>query len=336
MTYKDTAYYYRLLGLSPGADVAAVKKAYRQRAKQLHPDRNASPTAHEDFVALTEAYETLLQQLDGKTAAYQTQTGYYDAQQQARARAQAEAQKRYEDFINSDYYKNTQAGDTVASHLYLFLSVLFISGLIVFAGYFAGIGAVVAIVFAVALVSPILKRTLFDSVEVSWPKFYQSLKIVLKLRVAKTLLLALANVVLFLKVVLATVLPASLLFSLLLFFMSGAILLSRWLDAEEKVAGRYFAAFGIAPFAINLVFVINMLFAGPTYYETYRFERYQELTSGGYRPTSMIVLEGNAYNNYPLIRFFLDYDEANTASNITYTVKQGLFGPKVICGYQFW
>ncbi|WP_342077759.1 molecular chaperone DnaJ [Yoonia sp. SS1-5] len=52
--------YYDVLGVAKGADAAAIKKAYRQKAKELHPDRNSdNPNAEAQFKEANEAYEVL-------------------------------------------------------------------------------------------------------------------------------------------------------------------------------------------------------------------------------------------------------------------------------------
>ena len=51
---------YSLLGVSRGADEAAIKSAYRKLAKELHPDRNKdNPKAAEKFSEVTRAYDLL-------------------------------------------------------------------------------------------------------------------------------------------------------------------------------------------------------------------------------------------------------------------------------------
>lgn len=52
--------YYDLLGVAQHATKEQIKKAYRDKAKELHPDRNPdNPNAEDAFKELSQAYETL-------------------------------------------------------------------------------------------------------------------------------------------------------------------------------------------------------------------------------------------------------------------------------------
>jgi len=52
--------YYEILGIDKSADASAIKKAYRKKAIEFHPDKNpGDKVAEENFKLAAEAYEVL-------------------------------------------------------------------------------------------------------------------------------------------------------------------------------------------------------------------------------------------------------------------------------------
>ncbi|MFA6295442.1 MAG: DnaJ domain-containing protein [Candidatus Paceibacterota bacterium] len=62
---------YQILGVTPTANIAEIKDAYRKLSVQWHPDKNNGPEAQQRFAAISESYMILSdphkrQELDGE------------------------------------------------------------------------------------------------------------------------------------------------------------------------------------------------------------------------------------------------------------------------------
>lgn len=100
MAAKDFVNYYALLGITKDADEAAIRKAYRKRALELHPDKNPdNPKADELFMAIKVASDTLLDkqkrsELDAKLFAQEASAARFKAMDSARARMREDLESR--------------------------------------------------------------------------------------------------------------------------------------------------------------------------------------------------------------------------------------------------
>jgi DnaJ family protein C protein 17 len=96
----DFVNFYALLGVAQDADEAAIRRAYRRKALELHPDKNPdNPKAEELFMAIKHASEALLEPgtravLDGKLAAVQASAARFRAMDDTRAVMREQLERR--------------------------------------------------------------------------------------------------------------------------------------------------------------------------------------------------------------------------------------------------
>ncbi len=97
--------YYSVLGLTEDASEEEIRRAYRSLAKKYHPDINKSHDAQTRFILINKAYEMLIDRqkrlaYDHKMEATADPFRRYAVWvQEQKARQEADARKRYQEFI---------------------------------------------------------------------------------------------------------------------------------------------------------------------------------------------------------------------------------------------
>lgn len=126
--------YYRVLELDYGCSAEDIKKAYRKKARQCHPDINHAPEAMDMFIIITEAYEFLMTNLENMASdqmAYDRAMEDWRKYRQDRSRQKARvfAQATYVQFKKTNFYKTTRIfdGTTIISCLVVSVFVLIMS-----------------------------------------------------------------------------------------------------------------------------------------------------------------------------------------------------------------
>ncbi len=126
MTVND---YYSVLGLPVNSSVGDIKKAYRKKARECHPDINPSPDATEQFINITEAYEFLISnhtKILSEEEEYEKVMNDWRKYRQYRSRQRAGfyARTSYGKFKNTNFYKTTRIFDVTTIIISLMISIL--------------------------------------------------------------------------------------------------------------------------------------------------------------------------------------------------------------------
>jgi hypothetical protein len=311
--------YHKILGISPKASVDDVKKAYRQKAKLLHPDRNKSSNAHEQFILLSEAYEYALNLNTGRIGSkppapatdWQTQK-----REEARQRAREHAKMQYEEYIKTDFYKNSQAVLVVWTHLYPVSSLLLIVGLPALGYFTKGTnGLVLGLVF-VLLTTPYWLATFREKHNINFKSLKESVLLLSKTKAFHYSTVTLMNIYLLFHFTLNTDLSTYtfLLIAALLAVLS--YLTAHVVTNRIKFISRTFFLSCIVPYIFNLFFLINYIFSSNPTYESYALNRFNG--------TTYIHLENDKYEYNHWFRLFFDYNSIRLADKIIYRFEDGL------------
>jgi DnaJ domain len=124
--------YFYILGITPGSTEEEIRRAYRRKAREFHPDLNHSPDAEEKFITVTEAYDFLLS-YHGKFRKEEEElrraTEEWRQYRQAHSRHMATefARKPYSHFRNTGFYKSTRIYDNSVIVFSFIISIIVIT-----------------------------------------------------------------------------------------------------------------------------------------------------------------------------------------------------------------
>ncbi|PLX12792.1 MAG: hypothetical protein C0594_01960 [Marinilabiliales bacterium] len=125
--------YSVLLGVSENASIAEIKKAYRTKAKQYHPDVSGNSDSHLQFIIINEAYTYLIKyhgvgvvKDEYNHVKFDREEWLRNERKKARARAAHHARMRYNEFKKSKIYRNSAIIAGIFDYLYLMIGVAII------------------------------------------------------------------------------------------------------------------------------------------------------------------------------------------------------------------
>lgn len=334
--------YYKILELSNKASIEDIKKAYKRKAELLHPDVNKSEHAHLEFFLLIEAYEFLVQ-LKNREESNNSKDNSIDsiddnikwsqtAKEYAKNKADQYVNLKFEDYTNSDHFKSLTVLNTLFAHLNFYFSVLIVLVLPLIAVYFYGYWGLGGALLIGIMTSPVTVPAFKKSKQLNHFEFFQSVILIAKNRVFLIIIITFFNVFSILKFGLQTlILPKVLLSGFILSFLLFYFVF----NSKTNSFKTYFYTFCVAPLVVNFILLFNFYLSFNPVVENYTFKNAQESMYNGKQNSTYIYLENNAYEKFPGIRTFIDYNEMEYKNQVSYTFKTGVLGIRVMTKHEF-
>ena len=129
----DESRAYSILGISETATDEEIKFAFRTKAKQLHPDKNTAPDAHEQFLNLHEAYAYLLNRSVRAFASVIEEKQKEQRMERSRKAAANYARMKYEEYLREMEMYRTSPYSWVFKILYYGLFFIYLLCAMIFA-----------------------------------------------------------------------------------------------------------------------------------------------------------------------------------------------------------
>ncbi len=342
---------YALLGVEPGVSSEELKKAFRRKAKEMHPDRSKDPDAHEKFLALNEAYDFLSKLVSSENPSEGSgehvedlyKTWEQKERQRVRQNVKDHLKKKYSGnirYINDPVY---EALEIVFVHFTFLLALFSVLILPVILIYTFGSTGIMMSVFANVFLLLFTMSAARNLHRLNLKVFGRSIALLLNTKPVRTGLLLLFNAVIFFSIGVNTLIDLTHLFigytitSLVAVF----IVLLKKHSTNSKVTSYdvYFWSLSAAPSVISILLTVNYVFSSSPVSETYTYSAHtrNSYVEGGMshkRKSGLIELENSTYSSYAGIRLFINGIDLSDQGTITYTIERGLLGYKVATGFK--
>lgn len=343
-----SARHYKTLGLPPEADLAQIKKAYRQLAKQWHPDRNSAPGAETRFIAISEAYEQLVAIKSGRlrstatrsrrrSAPRQETSGQREARirQESRERAQAHARMRFEAYKKTEQYQDSLALETAVHFAKLLLTILFYILLpIILYSTTGPVGLIIQLVLCFFFLPAFFDVFRHPNKYLQFDGLGEALGRVMYFEGFQVTSSLLVNGLIFWVIGLGTLMPLGTQASIMAQLALLGLLLS-FIPRLKKLRPSLILGFG--PFLFTGMLLVNYLGSHSPRVEDYAYKQIVRKTSSGSKERDVLItLENDTYAPYAGVRFFMAQDEVGRARHIRYTMADGLLGIQVMRDYELY
>ncbi|MEY4877535.1 MAG: hypothetical protein RL708_2685 [Bacteroidota bacterium] len=319
--------YYKILGITQSATIEQINKAYRNLAKQLHPDINPHPNAHQQFVLLNEAFEFVKnnKQNNTKTTDENFTKWWKEEKQKANEKAEQQAKMRYKEYIKSDEYRYLNSINVLLDHVGFLLTVLVPVLLPIMFYKWYGLTALLPASILLVFASPYVIEGWSLRKKINFKRLQLSILYLLRFDDFKLIWLSIFNTFLFWNYALVTMIDMKFIF--LIYLLSIIICLLLWyFKFKNKIKlSLIVLLIGISPFIANSVFIMNYYISFNNTEEKYAFVLQRGAT---------IKLENDAYNEFTFIRFFPDPDRIRENRFIKLTFANGMYGWRVLKDYE--
>ena len=335
---NDLIKYYELLELKSDAEVEEIKRAYRSKALNLHPDRNPSADAHDQFIAITKAYETIIDFKNGKlrysSINKPSKSPEEIRREELKKRAAAEARRKHEEYINSEEYKTADALEVIFSHVYFLFGILLMLVIITVLLYVLGAYAILVLIFGVIFgIKPLVKLIKEeDFVDVN--RLFNAIKYLGQTSGFLMLIFTIINLVTLLSYAPKTLINYGYIATAYVIFIVPVYGVLRFSFEKFSLFLHVFIPCCVGPTLISVFLALNYNFSKNPQVIQYEFRREMVMNSNGhYEPGDYIVLDGNALPDFPHIRKIPYDNKSFFKKKVTYTFEEGLFGYRVMKSY---